>query len=205
MRKSLLFTALLLALSANAMAAGTAPPAASPGPPPAPKILVIDRAAILQFSKVGQDITRQMQAFAAQAKNDMAGQSKALQAEGQALQQQIAILSGDAKQKKIDAFQAKEQGLQATAQRREAAIQYTLFKAQQTVSQTLGPIVQTIMQQRGANMLLDKTAVVAATNGAQFDITQQSIDSLNQKMPSLKLTLENPPAAPSQAPAAPAK
>ncbi len=202
MKKTILSAALLLAFCAPAaMAAGPAPP---PGPP-APKILVIDRAAILQFSKVGQDITKQMQAFAAQAKNDMAAQGKALQAEGQALQQQVAILSGDAKQKKIDAFQAKEQGLQQQAQRREAAIQYTLFKAQQTVSQTLGPIVQGIMQQRGANMLLDKTAVVAVNgNAALFDITQQSIDTLNQKMPSLKLTLENPPAGSSPA-AAPKK
>ena len=46
----------------------------------------------------------------------MAAQSKALQAEGQALQQQVAILAPDAKQKKIEAFQAKEAGLQAAAQ-----------------------------------------------------------------------------------------
>jgi Skp family chaperone for outer membrane proteins len=204
MRKTLL-AATLLALSAAlagpALAAGATPP---PPQAQAPKILVIDRSAIMQFSKVGQDVSRQIQGFANQAKNDMAAQSKALQAEGQALQQQVAILSGDAKQKKIDAFQAKEQGLQVTAQRKEAAIQYTALKAQQTVSQTLGPIVQTIMQQRGATMLLDKTAVVALNaNAAQFDITQQAIDGLNQKMPSLKVTLENPPAGP--APAAPAK
>jgi Skp family chaperone for outer membrane proteins len=199
MRKTLLAATLLALSAAPALAAGAPPPQQAQ----TPKILVIDRSAIMQFSKVGQDVSRQIQAFANQAKNDMAAQSKALQAEGQALQQQVAILSGDAKQKKIDAFQAKEQGLQQAAQRKEAAIQYTALKAQQTVSQTLGPIVQTIMQQRGANMLLDKTAVVALNaNAAQFDITQQAIDGLNQKMPSLKVTLENPPAGPSAAPAA---
>jgi outer membrane protein len=204
MKKTLL-SAFFLALFGTAALAA---PAAAP-PPPAqavsPKILVIDRSAIMQFSKVGQDVARQIQAFANQAKNDMAGQSKALQTEGQQLQQQIAILSGDAKQKKIDAFQAKEQGLQLAAQRKEAAIQYTAVKAQQNVSQTLGPIVQAIMQQRGANMLLDKTAVVAVNgNATLFDITQQAIDGLNQKMPSLKVTLENPPAGPAPA-AAPKK
>jgi outer membrane protein len=204
MRKTVLFAA-LLAVSA-AFFAGPVQAAGAPPPPQAqtPKILVIDRAAIMQFSKVGKDVSRQIQAFANQAKNDMAGQSKALQAEGQALQQQVAILSGDAKQKKIDAFQAKEQGLQQAAQRKEAAIQYSAFKAQQTVSQTLQPIVQAIMQQRGANMLLDKTAVVAVNgNAALFDITQQVIDGLDQKMPSLKVALENPPAG--SPPPAPAK
>jgi outer membrane protein len=180
---------------------------AKPAPPPAlpaPKILVINRQAILQFSKVGQDIARQVQGYANSAKNDMAAQSKALQAEGQALQQQIAILAPDAKQKKIDAFQQKEAGLQATAQRKEQQIQGGLLKAQQSVEVVLGPILQGLMQQRGANMILDKNAVVFA-NSAAFDITQPAIDQLNQKMSTLKVTLDASAAAPQQAPRPPAK
>jgi outer membrane protein len=200
MKKTALSAALFALSTGAALAAGPAP-AAPPAQLPAPKILVIDRQAIMQFSKVGQDIARQVQGFANQARNDMAAQSKALQTEGQALQQQVAILSGDAKQKKIDAFQAKEQGLQAAAQRKEAAVQYTAMKAQQAVSQALQPIVTSLMQQRGANMLLDKSAVLAVNNGV-FDITQTAIDQLNQKMPTLKVNLESPPANP---PAKPAK
>ena len=181
-------------------AALAAPPPAPPPGLPAPKILVINRQAILQFSKVGQDIARQVQAYANQAKNDMAAQSKALQTEGQALQQQIAILSGDAKQKKIDAFQAKENALQATAQRKEAQIQGGLLKAQQQVEQVLGPILQGLLQQRGANMILDKNAVVIS-NISAFDVTQTAIDQLNQKMSTLKVTLDASAATPAGAPA----
>jgi outer membrane protein len=197
--KKLILIATLFALAATAASAATAPPAPPPALP-APKILVINRQAILQFSKVGQDIARQVQAYANQAKNDMAAQSKALQTEGQQLQQQIAILSGDAKQKKIDAFQAKENALQATAQRKEAAIQGGLMKAQTQVEAVMGPILQGLMQQRGANMLLDKNAVVFANNSA-FDITQQAIDQLNQKISSVKVTLDASAAAPPPAPA----
>ena len=208
MKKTLLSSArlalgLLALSSAAAFAAGPAPAPAAAALP-VPKILIIDRSAILQATKVGQDIARQMQAFQNQAKNDMAAQGKALQAEGQALQQQVAILSGDAKQKKIDAFEQKQQALQLQAQRKEQQMQYTFLKAQQTVSQALQPIVNSLMQQRGANMLLDRTAVMAINGDArQFDITPQAIDQLNQKMPSIKLTLENPPAG--MAAPAPAK
>jgi outer membrane protein len=170
-----------------------APPPAPPPGLPAPKILVINRQAILQFSKVGQDIARQVQGFANQAKADMASQTRSLQAEGQALQQQIAILAPDVKQKKIDAFQAKEAGLQAAAQRKEQDIQGGLQRAQQSVETVLGPILQGLMQQRGANMILDKNAVVFA-NSAAFDITQPAIDQLNQKMSSVKVTMGPPPA-----------
>ena len=193
MKKTLLLASAFAIFATTAFAQG-----AKPAPPPAlpaPKILVINRQAILQFSKVGQDIARQIQAYANQAKNDMAAQSKALQAEGQALQQQIAILSGDARQKKIDAFQAKERGLQATAQRKEQQIQGGLMKAQQSVETVLGPILQNLLQQRGANMILDKNAVVFA-NTAAFDITQPAIDQLNQKMSTVKVTLDASGAAP---------
>jgi hypothetical protein len=60
------------------------------------------------------------------------------------------------------------------------------------------------MQQRGANMILDKNAVVFA-NSAAFDITQPAIDQLNQKMATLKVTLDASAAAPQQAPRPPAK
>ena len=182
-----------LAMAQNKLAPAPPPPPQNAAAQlPAPKVLVINRQAILQASKVGQDIARQVQAYAAQAKADMDAQGKSLQAEGAALQQQVAILAPDARQKKIDAFQAKEAGLQAAAQRREAQIQGGLMGAQTQVENVLGPILANIMTQRGANLILDKNAVVFA-NSSAFDITQTAIDQLNQKMTSVKVTLQMPP------------
>jgi outer membrane protein len=193
LKKNLLVATFLGLAGLPALAAGPAAP--PPAALPAPKILVINRGQLLQFSKVGQDIGRQVQALANQAKADMAAQSRALQAEGAALQQQIAILAPDAKQKKVDAFQAKEQALQAQAQRKEAQIQGGVDAAQRTVAAALEPILSNLMQQRGANMILDKSAVVFA-NSSAFDVTQAAIDQLNQKMSSIKVTLGAPAAAP---------
>jgi Skp family chaperone for outer membrane proteins len=100
---------LALALAGFATPALVAPALADP---PQPKIVVIDKAAIMQFSKVGQDIAKQMQTYATQAKADLSAQGKALQAEGRNLQQQVAILAPDVKQKRLDAFRAKEEALQ---------------------------------------------------------------------------------------------
>ena len=193
LKKFLLATIIASFTALPALAAPPAPP--PPAQLPAPKILVINRSQILQMSKVGQDIGRQVQALANQAKADMAAQSRALQAEGAALQQQVAILAPDAKQKKIEAFQAKEQALQGQAQRKEAQIQGGLDAAQRQVAGVLEPILAGLMQQRGANLILDKTAVVFANNSA-FDITQAAIDQLNAKMSSVKVTLATPGAPP---------
>jgi outer membrane protein len=189
MKNTLIAIALLAAAGAPAFAANPPPP-----PQPQQKLLLIDRQAILRLSKVGQDVAKQVQGYADQAKADIAGQQKALQAEAQQLQQQVAILAADAKAKKVQAFEAKQAGMQAAAQRREEAIQGGFLKAQQTIAQTLEPILQGLMQQRGATLILDKNAIVYASPDAvrAFDITQQAIDQLNQKLPSLKVTLAAP-------------
>jgi outer membrane protein len=186
-------TALALAFAGLALSAFTAPALADP---PQAKIVVLDRSAILQFSKVGQDIARQMQTYANQAKADLTAQGRALQNEGRTLQQQVAILAPELKQKRLDAFRAKEQSLQGMAQRKDEQLKAGFAQARMTMEQALGPILQQLVKERGANLVLDKQAVVFA-NAAGFDITADAITRLNQKLPTIKVNLNaQPPAAP---------
>jgi hypothetical protein len=60
------------------------------------------------------------------------------------------------------------------------------------MEQALGPILQGIMKERGANLLLDRSAVVLGTDST-IDITGVAVQRLNQKMPSLKVDLVPPP------------
>ncbi len=166
--------------------------AAMAQPATPPKIVVLDKIAIMQYSKVGQDIAKQVQAYAAQAKNDLTAQGKALQNEGRALQQQVAILAPDLKQKKLAAFQAKEQSLQAQAQKKDDQIKYAFMSARQAMEKQLGPILQQVIKERGANIVLDKQAIVMA-NTTTFDITAEVINRLNQTMPTYKVNLTTPP------------
>jgi outer membrane protein len=184
-------TLFALAFAGLVTSAATIPALADP---PQPKIVVIDRAAIMQFSKVGQDIARQMQAAANQAKADLQGQGKSLQAEGRALQQQVAILAPDVKAKRLAAFQAKEQSLQGAAQRKDEQLKAAFAQARAAMEQTLGPILQQLIKERGANLVLDKQAVVFA-NQSGFDITADAINRLNQKLPGFKINMNAPPPA----------
>ena len=169
----------------------TAAFAAAP-PPPQPKIVVLDKVAILQFSKVGQDVARQVQGYAAQAKNDLTAQGKSLQAEGRALQQQVAILAPDVKAKRIAAFEARQAALQGAAQKKDEQIKAGFFAARQAIEQKLGPILQQVVKERGANIVLDKQAVVMATVGG-YDVTSDVINRLNQQMPTYKVNLNAAP------------
>ena len=186
-------TRTLLALAFAGLSISVIPAFADPPPP---KIVVIDRGAIMQFSKAGQDIARQIQAAANQAKADLSAQGRAIQAEGRTLQQQVAILAPDVKAKRVEAFQAKEQSLQGAAQRKDEQLKLAFAQARQAMEQTLGPILQQLVKERGANMVLDKQAVVFATVTG-FDITADAIKRLDQKLPSYKVNFNvAPPPAP---------
>ena len=162
--------------------------AAPPGQPlPAPKILVIDRGLILRASKVGQDIVRQVQALSQQAEVELKGQDQALQNEYRSLQQQMAILSASVKQQREQQFEAKRVAFQKKIQERQGLIQGGLFKARQQVEQALAPILQGILKERGGNLLLDRNAVMLST--VDIDITGIAVQRLNQKLPSVKVTL----------------
>jgi len=185
--------AIAMTFAASANAAPPAAPAkpAAGAPVPMPKILVINREALLRASKVGQSIAQQVQAYTMQAEKDLKGQGDALRAEGQSLQQQIAILAPDVKAKKIADFQAKERSLQEKIQQRQTLIQGGVLKARGQIEQALAPIIQGIMAERGANLLLDRAAVVFGT--ADMDVTRVAIQRLDQKLPTVKVELVAPP------------
>ncbi|HEY2010731.1 MAG TPA: OmpH family outer membrane protein [Rhizomicrobium sp.] len=187
---------LLLALAfAGLMPAGLATSAFA-DPPPA-KIVVLDRAGIMQFSKAGQDIAKQMQTYAAQAKADLQSRGRALETEERGLQQQVAILAPDLKAKRIAAFQAKQQALQADVSRKDEQMRYALAQARQQMEAKLGPILQQLVKERGANMVIDRQAMVFAPPA--FDITTDAINRLNQQLPTVKVNFNvTPPAAPKQ-------
>ncbi len=177
----------LMAFSASLALATAAGPAT-----PTPKILVIDRAMILRSWKVGQEIVRLVNAYTQQAENDLKGQSQALRAEGEALKQQLAILSADVKSRRIKEFESKQAGLQQIAQKKQNLIQGGFIKARQDIERALGPVLQGIMVERGANLLLDRNAVVMGTDPS-LDVTGLAVQRLDQKLPTIKVELIPPP------------
>ena len=191
-QKAFTFGIIIVAATLLIGAAAPLSVSAAPGQPqmgtPAPKILVIDRNAILRGSKGGQDIVRQVSAYSQQAENELKGQGAALRQQGEALKQQLAILSADVKARKIKEFEAKQAGLQAQAQKKQGLIQGGFYKARQQLEQALGPILQGIMRERGANLLLDRSAVLLGTDPT-IDVTGLTIQRLDQKLPSVKVEL----------------
>jgi Skp family chaperone for outer membrane proteins len=164
---------------------------------PAAVILFLDRATVLRQSKVGQDMYKQVETLAKKMETDFAPENKKLQADVQALQQKAAVLAPDARQAEVKKLEARRQAFQKKVQDRQAAIQAGLAQSRQKVEKALGPILEKIMNERGANLLLDRGLVVLGAT--DLDVTSTVIARLNTALPKVTVT----PVAP-KAPAKPA-
>jgi Skp family chaperone for outer membrane proteins len=187
--RTVLVAGLLFLGVAGQDAASAAPP--PPGGAPTARILMLDMRRIMAMSKVGQSIQQQVEGLKQQATKDLNGEGAALRSEEMQLQQQAAILAPDVKARRIKDFQAKAGAFQQKIQKRSGLIQGGVLKAQQQIEQALGPILQGIMKERGATILLDRSSILLAPNS--IDVTQSVIQRLDTKMPTVKVELTAPP------------
>jgi Skp family chaperone for outer membrane proteins len=202
----------VLALTSFAAQAQTAPakpaaaPAAAAKPAPTAVILFLDRATVLRKSGAGMELQKQAEAIAKKIQADLGPEDKKIQADIQALQAQADVLSPQARQGKIKEIETRRQALQKKIQERQLALQNGIGNARTQMERSLSPILEKIMVERKANLLLDRGLVVLGTN--ELDITNTAIDRLNKALPKVTVTPVAPkaaaPAKPAGAPAKPA-
>src|SRR5579871_1007503 len=179
---------LVFAFAALGLAFSVAPAMSAAPPPglPQPKILVIDRQAILLRSSAGQSILQQARSMEQQLQKDFDSKVAALRAEGVKMQQQAAILSNEVKAQKMRDLDSRGKTIQGNAQNQLNEIKGGVLHAQEQLGQALGPILKGLMTERGANMLLDRNAIILST--VDVDVTGVVIQRLNQKLTTVKVT-----------------
>jgi Skp family chaperone for outer membrane proteins len=142
----------------------------------------------------------QVEALAKKMEADFAPENKKLQADVQALQNQAAVLSPEVRQQKVKELEARRQAFQKKVQDRQAAIQAGLANSRTSVEKALGPILEKIMLERSANLLLDRGLVVLGAT--DLDITQTVIGRLNTALPKVTVTPVAPKAVAAPKPGA---
>ncbi len=172
---------------AKPAAPGAARPATAPvGKAPAATILFLDRGTVLRQSSVGKDMYAQVEALAKKMETEFSPENKKLQADVAEFQKTASVMSPDARNKKIKELEGRRATFQKKVQDRQAAIQAGLGNSRTQVEKALAPILEKIMVERGANLLLDRGLVVlGATN---LDVTSAVIARLNTALPKVTVT-----------------
>lgn len=122
-----------------------------------------------------------------------------LDTEKQSIQAAVNALNGkepDAALKaRIQTFQTKVQQAQEQAQRGREQLQANQQYILKQIDDKLGPVIQQVMQRRGANMVVAQNATLAAA--ANVDITNDVLAALNTALPTISANAPAQAARPS--------
>lgn len=150
-------------------------------------ILVMNEQRILRESAVGVHIANEIGRIGQEIEAELSPLSAQLAQENEALTAETSVLSEDALRQRPDLI-TRLQTLQADAQRfellrrqRAQEIQATERAAMQPVLQALQAVLQEIVEERQATILIDRSQIVFAAES--IDITDAAIARLNEVIP----------------------
>jgi Skp family chaperone for outer membrane proteins len=113
-----------------------------------------------------------------------------LSTQGQPIQTAVNALNGKqpdaALQQRITAFQTQERNAQQELQQTQQRLQSTQANVNRQISERLRPILNTVLQSRGATVIIDKGVTLASS--PTIDVTNDVLAALNQQLPSVSVT-----------------
>lgn len=157
-------------------------------------VVTVDNERILQECTACKAAQAQLQSQAQQLQTYAQTLGQPLQTEAEAIQKAAGGKAPDAAlQARIQALQTKETQANQQLQQRQQTFQRNRAYVAQQLQQKIGPIVQQVMQARGANIALDINATLAAA--ASLDVTNDVLTQLNAQLPSVSTTAPAAPAS----------
>jgi outer membrane protein len=162
---------------------------------PAASIAVVDLGRVSSECTACRTAAAALQAQVAGLRQRQQQLTTSLQGEGTGIQTAVNALNGKqpdaALTARIRALQAKQDSANQELGRQQQQIQRNQQYIQQQIDAKLGPVIDQVMQRRGANLVIEASASLKV--GAGLDVTSDVLTGLNAALPSLATTA--PPAA----------
>lgn len=148
-------------------------------------ILIVNQAQIFGQSKAGQSMVPQLQKLQEDYNKELNTEVEKIVKEGEDLQKQRGLMAEDVWTEKAKQVAIKQNNLPTLREVKVRELQISENQARGKVTEALLPILEKIVKDRGATLLLDRSAVMyAATDN---DITKEVITELDKKLKSVKV------------------
>jgi outer membrane protein len=189
--------ALLGAVSGVSMGMAQTPaaaPAAAPAVGPAlvaPTVAIVDMQRVLVESAAGRSIQTQLDGERRKIRDQVTKLDDEIKAAENDFRRQRAVMAPDAQNQQIQALQAKQADAQRIVQDRQEAFQKGQNDAVAVVGDNMRDIVQQLAGERHIGMVLRKELVISYSD-KNMDITDDVIQRLNTKLPTVTVTIPAP-------------
>jgi len=160
-------------------------------------IVVIDQRKIMRDSRAGKDIQTKLKSIQDQIKRELDGTAKSLESEGKSLESRTknmtpqAIAADTSLKSQFESFYKKAGTFNQTRQIRARELQITEQKAWQEFFKALQPVLQEVVNEKRAQVMLDKGSIVYGA--PNLDATSSVISKLDSRKPSVNVTRERLP------------
>jgi Skp family chaperone for outer membrane proteins len=179
-----------LLLSASFVAAVLMPAAAQAQAIPPAVVAVVDLDKVTTQCNACKTARAALEAQVTGLRNRQQALAGPIQTEGKSIQDAVNALNGkepDAALKaRAQAWDTKRQQASEELQRQQQQIEANSQYVQKQVSDKLGPIYSSVMQRRGANIMVEIGQTLAS--GATLDVTNDVLTALNSALPSIATT-----------------
>lgn len=145
-----------------------------------PVILIVNQAALLANSEAGQDISRQINDLQQVVQGELQTEIVAITTEVEDLQKQRDLVSEEVFRERARELAIRERSFPAFREIKLRELQASQQQAFAHIGRELQPILQAIVEERGATILLDRSAVMYANPGN--DITEDVLSRLDAKI-----------------------
>lgn len=159
-------------------------------------ILVIDQKRIMRDSEVGKHINRQLESIAKTMESEIKATAQPYESERTRLVSELNAIGQEGLktrpdlQRKAQDLVAKGQKAQTEAAYKQRELQVTEAKALQKVNTKLAEILKTIVAERNADVVLERSVIIY---GDGADVTDTVISRLNSQMRTVTVTRERLP------------
>lgn len=185
-----LFAALALSLTSVVVAA---PVATAQGT----ATVVIDQGRIMRDSRGGKDIIQKMKNIEASMKAELEPIARSLESEGKSIEARTKNMTREqmaadaALRSQVEAYAKKAQDFNVRRQRTAQELQLTERKAWGELFQAMEPVLQEVVREKSAGVILDRSEVVYANPA--LDATSLVISKLDSRKPTVNVSRQRLP------------
>jgi len=149
------------------------------------KVISVDRQSFFTDSAAAKDVSAQVQTLRDALEKDLEKKAGDLKTEEEQLKSQQSILTQEVFEQKVKQFQEKIGALESGRQTDLRGLQAGLIKAQNEIWQAVSPILDEILKEKGATLMLERNAIVKGS--VDIDVTAEVMKRLDEKLPKVKV------------------
>ncbi len=151
------------------------------------KIITVDRNSFFVDSEAAKDIAKQVKTLREGIESELNKKMEALTTERDQLAGQQTILTQEVFEEKAKQLQERFVALQAEAENKQRQLQAAVAKAQSKILEAVSPILDEILKEKNANLMLERGIIVKGA--VDIDVTATAMLRLNEKLPTVKVEL----------------